>query len=107
MTPQALGRGDERLPAWRELWAATCGHVLGGHLITACVHRLALSYRPPYPQNDAQKARRRRLVCAIDAWAAKHLRVADRRVSIAAWAARLTAAAVAADKALRLTAPVA
>ncbi|PPJ22958.1 hypothetical protein C5E45_15310 [Nocardia nova] len=102
MTTRALVRGDEVLPDWHELWAAVRGNRgLSTHPVTALASCLARTHRLALTGGSLVTRRRLRLICAIDAWGAEHIRAADRRVSIGAYIDQLAAAAVAADEAVR------
>ncbi|WP_157129211.1 hypothetical protein [Nocardia amamiensis] len=103
MTTRALVPGNRVLPDWHELWAAVRGsRGLDTHPVTAIASGLARTHRLALTRDSALVARRRLgLIWAIDAWVAEHVRTADRRVSIGTYIDKLSAAAVAADEAVR------
>ncbi|WP_067665701.1 hypothetical protein [Nocardia miyunensis] len=112
MTTSALARGGDDLPDWHELTAAFraafgSGGAATEHPVTACACQLARVHRQPCPRRRTVVARRRaRLIAAIDAWAAEHVRGPARVGSIGAYVDRMAAAAAAAHQALHSGEPV-
>lgn len=112
MTTSALVRGGEDLPDWHELTAAFrvafgAGRAAPEHPVTACACQLARVHRHQCQRRSSRVARRRaKLIAAIDAWAAEHVRNTARVGSIGAYVDRMAAAAARAHQALRSGEPV-
>lgn len=112
MTTSALARGGDDLPDWHELTGAFraafgIGTPATEHPVTVCACRLARVHRQQCPRRRTVVARRRaRLIAAIDAWAAEHVRGPARVGSIGAYIDAMAEAAATAQRALRSGEPV-